>query len=114
MTADLLDRIGLVGISDYMYRRPNPDVDESWYFETWMDTTESQRILKFQTISYQDCKCALRMSIVCTQDKHYGFPLPPLASSFERSKEKHKVAVDDDKTLRPSGSSSYVLQVSFL
>ena len=28
--------------------------DNSWYFEDWMDTTESQRILQFQQMTFED------------------------------------------------------------
>jgi hypothetical protein len=26
----------------------DPEVDESWYFEDWVDTSESQRVLSYQ------------------------------------------------------------------
>ena len=57
MTEDLFNAVGIVGMSRDAYRQANPEVDDSWYFETWIDTDESQRILQYQNITYEECTC---------------------------------------------------------
>jgi nucleoside-diphosphate-sugar epimerase len=38
----------------HYYRRSDPEVDESWYFEDFVDTAHSQEILKYQRITFQE------------------------------------------------------------
>lgn len=43
-----------VAIPQSAYRTAHPDVDESWYFEDWVDTSESQRVLQYQQHTLAD------------------------------------------------------------
>lgn len=45
--------LGLV-LSPFASRRPPKDADDAFYYEDWMDTTESQQLLKFQELSLSD------------------------------------------------------------
>lgn len=36
------------------FRRADPDVDASWYYEDWVDTRESQQILQYQEHTFAD------------------------------------------------------------
>ena len=42
------------------FRIADPDVDESWYYEDWVDTTESQEILGYQRHSFPGYLAHLR------------------------------------------------------
>jgi nucleoside-diphosphate-sugar epimerase len=39
---------GLLPIPDRYYRQPDPERDQDWYYEDWVDTSESQSLLKYQ------------------------------------------------------------------
>lgn len=44
--------LGILPEDAHLYS--DPEVDESWYFEDWVDTTESQRLLKYQRYTFQE------------------------------------------------------------
>jgi nucleoside-diphosphate-sugar epimerase len=48
LQAKLYEAKGLAPPPIEAYRMADPDVDESWYFEDFVDTTESQRVLQYQ------------------------------------------------------------------
>ena len=39
---------GLLPVPDQYYRQPDPERDEDWYYEDWVDTDESQELLQYQ------------------------------------------------------------------
>ena len=39
---------GLLPIPDRYYRQPDPERDQDWYYEDWVDTDESQKLLQYQ------------------------------------------------------------------
>jgi nucleoside-diphosphate-sugar epimerase len=57
IAGDMMQKIGeargLV-IPESAFRVADPDVDESWYYEDWVDTTESQRVLNYQQHTFAD------------------------------------------------------------
>lgn len=36
------------------FRVADPEVDESWYYEDWVDTAESQEVLRYQEHTFAD------------------------------------------------------------
>lgn len=46
--------LGLAPFLDEAYAVPDPAVDDAWYFEEWMDTSESQALLRFQRHTLAD------------------------------------------------------------
>ena len=52
---------GLLSLPKACFRRPDDDAGrEPWYYEAWMDTAESQRVLQFQATTFADWKRAIR------------------------------------------------------
>lgn len=55
---ELVDRkyrsMGLKPLPLEAYRMADPEVDASWYFEDWVDTTESQALLHYQNHTLDD------------------------------------------------------------
>lgn len=51
--------LGLAPFADDAYALPDPAVDDSWYFEDWMDTRESQALLGYQRHTFEDYIAAL-------------------------------------------------------
>lgn len=52
---ELIERIGAargVSMPASAFRTADPDVDESWYYEDWVDTRESQEVLEYQRYSF--------------------------------------------------------------
>lgn len=47
----MLENMGIGKMPENVFKRPKSDSD--WYYTHWMDTEESQEILKYQTISYE-------------------------------------------------------------
>jgi hypothetical protein len=45
-----LKDMGIGGMPDDVFKKPQLDSD--WYYTHWMDTTESQEVLQYQTITY--------------------------------------------------------------
>ena len=45
---------GLGALPESAFRMADPEVDESWYYEDWVDTTESQAVLKYQQHNLAD------------------------------------------------------------
>jgi len=54
ITGQLMKSRGLGASFDSGYRRCDPEVDESWYYEDWVDPSESQEVLQYQRISFQE------------------------------------------------------------
>lgn len=50
---------GIPGFDDAAFATPDPAVDDSWYFEDWMDTRESEALLRFQRHSFADYLAAV-------------------------------------------------------
>jgi len=46
----ILKDMGVGGIPDDVFKKPQSDSD--WYYTHWMDTTESQEVLEYQNITY--------------------------------------------------------------
>jgi nucleoside-diphosphate-sugar epimerase len=55
------------------FRLADPDLDDSWYYEDWVDTSESQEILIYQSHSFADYLQLIR------QQTKYSRPLLRLA-----------------------------------
>ncbi len=53
---------GLPPLPDSSFRRADPAVDDAWYFEDTVDTTESQRLLDYQRHTFDDYLDAVRRS----------------------------------------------------
>jgi nucleoside-diphosphate-sugar epimerase len=51
--------LGLAPFDEGAYATPDPGVDDSWYFEDWMDTRESQALLGYQRHTFDDYIAAL-------------------------------------------------------
>lgn len=45
---------GLATLPDSAYRQADPAVDESWYYEDWIDTSHSQKVLNYQNHTFED------------------------------------------------------------
>jgi nucleoside-diphosphate-sugar epimerase len=43
-----LDARGLPMLPEELFRKGNPDLDHTWSYEDWVDTSEPQRVLQFQ------------------------------------------------------------------
>jgi nucleoside-diphosphate-sugar epimerase len=54
LSAALASAIGMKPVPREAYRLPDPEVDESWYFENWVDTSASQAALNYQRYSRGD------------------------------------------------------------
>lgn len=54
MMAAQLSVRGLGNLPEAAFRMADPEVDESWYYEDWIDTTESQAVLNYQQHSLAD------------------------------------------------------------
>lgn len=52
LTGQLMSSAGLKPFPREAYRTPAPYIEESWFFENWVDTTESQAVLKYQRTSF--------------------------------------------------------------
>lgn len=52
-----------ISMSPLIYRKPARDADHAFYYEGWMDTTESQRLLKYQTVTFEEWKRELRAEV---------------------------------------------------
>lgn len=46
--------LGLAPFADDAYAVADPAIDDTWYFEDWMDTRESQALLRYQQHSFDD------------------------------------------------------------
>lgn len=51
--------LGLAPFADDAYAVADPAVDDAWYFEDWMDTRESEALLRYQRHSFEDYIAAL-------------------------------------------------------
>jgi len=60
--AAILGARGLPPMPDSAFRRSDPAVDASWYFEDHVDTTRSQQLLEYQRHSFDDYLDAVRRS----------------------------------------------------
>ena len=49
-----VEAMGLAAFDRSCCRRSHPDVDESWYGEDWVDTRESERLLRYQRHTFAD------------------------------------------------------------
>lgn len=54
MTAALVSSLGLKPLPKEAYRLPDPEIDESWFYENWVDTTPSQAALRYQRYSFEE------------------------------------------------------------
>lgn len=54
LTGAMMQASGLPPFPREAQRLPDPDVDESWFYENWVDTTESQQVLGYQRHSFAD------------------------------------------------------------
>jgi len=54
LQAPLFRSKGLQPAPESYYRRSDPENDESWYYEDYIDTNPSQEILQYQRISFQE------------------------------------------------------------
>jgi nucleoside-diphosphate-sugar epimerase len=48
LVSGIYTSMGLKPLPVEAYRMADPEVDESWYFEDWVDTAESQKLLQYQ------------------------------------------------------------------
>jgi len=58
--AEMLEVMGIGALPDSAFRQCDPAVDESWYYEDWVDTTESESLLRYQRHSPADYMDALK------------------------------------------------------
>jgi len=56
----ILDAMGIGALPTDCYRKPQPELDEAFFFEDWMDTSETQALLNFQQRTFEDYKKELR------------------------------------------------------
>ena len=49
------------------YRAVDPDVDEAFYYEDWMDTAEAQSLLQFQVHTLDDWRRELEAGVPAFQ-----------------------------------------------
>jgi nucleoside-diphosphate-sugar epimerase len=58
------DMFGAMGLSlpaEHAFRpNPDPSRNEGWFYESWMDTTQSEQLLRFQRVSHDDFMDELR------------------------------------------------------
>ena len=54
---------GLAPLPDTAYRQADPAVDESWYYEDWIDTSPSQAVLDYQKHSFEDYLTTLKKNV---------------------------------------------------
>ncbi len=58
----MMKNLGIPPIGRKAYRQADPAIDTSWYYENWVDTQESERVLNYQRSSFQsflaDCRKA--------------------------------------------------------
>jgi hypothetical protein len=52
--AKILDSRGLPPMPESAFRKADPEVDHSWYYEDWVDTKPSQAALKYQEHSFSE------------------------------------------------------------
>ena len=58
----IFDAMGMPELPLDSFRMADPEVDESWYFQDHVDTTEAQRVLDYQRHSPEDYADAIRPS----------------------------------------------------
>lgn len=65
--SELMDALfevrGLKPLPESAYRKADPKVDESWYYEGWIDTKPSEEILNYQKHSFDDYLKELRKNV---------------------------------------------------
>ncbi|MEZ4454872.1 MAG: NAD(P)-dependent oxidoreductase [Nannocystaceae bacterium] len=100
--------LGLDPFPDDAYATPDDAVDGSWYFEDWMDTRESQALLRFQRHTFDDYLAALTRANripalllrpfagpigrrICRESRYHGRPAAPLEASIEERFAAHFV-----------------------
>ncbi|MCJ2182895.1 NAD(P)-dependent oxidoreductase [Novosphingobium sp. 1949] len=58
----MMQNLGIPPIDRNAYRQADPAIDTSWYYENWVDTRESERVLTYQRSSFPsflaDCRKA--------------------------------------------------------
>jgi nucleoside-diphosphate-sugar epimerase len=79
------------------YRLPDPNVDESWYFENFVDTSESQAVLGYQRYAFTDylAESRRRMGFV-------RFIMPLIAGGARASFLKHSPYLGKTQTPDPT------------
>ena len=55
--------LGIGNLPTEVFRNPSPDNDAAFYYEEWMDTTESQALLDFQKHTIQDWENEMRQGV---------------------------------------------------
>ncbi len=60
LSAAMTRALGMKPLPRDAYRLPDPDVDESWFFENWVDTAVSQNVLHYQRYGLDDYLKELR------------------------------------------------------
>lgn len=74
---------GMRGFPRTAYRQPDPDVAASWYYENWVDTAESERVLRFQRHGFDDYLADRRRQVGILR-----FAMPLLAPLMTRMLRK--------------------------
>lgn len=54
---------GLKPLPASAYRKADPEADESWYYEGWIDTEPSEKVLNYQKHSFEDYLLALKKEL---------------------------------------------------
>lgn len=50
----ILESVGLHSLPEELYKLPCSDDDASWFYENWVDTSESQGLLQYQRYSFKE------------------------------------------------------------
>ena len=72
----LLKVRGLATLPDSAYRQADPKVDESWYYEDWIDTSISQKVLNYQTHTFEEYLKTLQKNV--GMQRHFLKLIAPL------------------------------------
>ncbi len=100
LTRHYQQTLGLGPFEDGTYATPHPEVDDSWYFEDWMDTRESEALLGFQRHTFDDYLTALARANrvgalllrpfgglvrkqLCKRSLYHGRPATPLSAPIQ-------------------------------
>lgn len=89
----IMAAVGIGMLPDSAYFEPDPECDESWYYNDWMDTEESQALLDYQQRDPEDYFAEVRSELGVLR-YFSGLLAPVLRRKMVRLSPFHRGGVD--------------------
>jgi nucleoside-diphosphate-sugar epimerase len=104
MSNKLTGALGMPPAPREASRLPDPNVDASWFYENWVDTSESQSVLQYQRYSFDEYLAEFRRRMGPVR-----FILPLFAGALQKSMLKQspyygKAQLPDSRTFAEAAS----------